>query len=327
MMKKLLIHIRTSLKFVSLVAISIVLIVAAIIFIYQPMYSVTLNGEFIGYTENKSALQDRINQYIKLGDGEHIAFVQIDTLPEYKLCLLKKDNKSNDEEIFEKVKSMGIAYYKYYAITESAVEKLYVSSQEEAQKAIDELKEKNSSNKENLAYVEKYSTNLVELVDTQTAVSKLYVKPIVVNTMKYASTGYANTSQTVNTGKKISIGVNLIRPVSGTITSRFGSRGRGTHTGLDIAASRGTPIKAAAAGTVTYSGTKGSYGNLVIITHADGTQTYYAHCNTLNVTAGQKVSQGQLIATVGSTGNSTGPHLHLEIRVNGVAQNPQNYLY
>ena len=321
MMKKLLIHIRTSLKFVSLVAISIVLIVAAIIFIYQPMYSVTLNGEFIGYTENKSALQDRINQYIKLGDGEHIAFVQIDTLPEYKLCLLKKDNKSNDEEIFEKVKSMGIAYYKYYAITESAVEKLYVSSQEEAQEAIDELKEKNSSNKENLAYVEKYSTNLVELVDTQTAVSKLYVKPIVVNTMKYASTGYANTSQTVNTGKKISIGVNLIRPVSGTI------RGRGTHTGLDIAASRGTPIKAAAAGTVTYSGTKGSYGNLVIITHADGTQTYYAHCNTLNVTAGQKVSQGQLIATVGSTGNSTGPHLHLEIRVNGVAQNPQNYLY
>ena len=102
MMKKLLIHIRTSLKFVSLVAISIVLIVAAIIFIYQPMYSVTLNGEFIGYTENKSVLQDRINQYIKLGDGEHIAFVQIDTLPEYKLCLLKKDNKSNDEEIFKR---------------------------------------------------------------------------------------------------------------------------------------------------------------------------------------------------------------------------------
>ena len=325
-MKKLLIHIRTSIKFVSLVAISIVLIVAAITLIYQPMYSVTLNDEFVGYTQDKRALQDRINQYIKTGDGEHIAFVQIDTLPEYKLCLLKKDNTSNDEEIFEKVKSTGTAYYKYYAITESAVEKLYVASIEEAQAAIDGLKEKKSTNKDKLAYVEKYSTDLAELVDSKTVISKLYVEPVVVTT-KYASTGYANTSQKVNTGSKVSIGISLIRPVSGTITSRFGSRGRGTHTGLDIAASTGTPIKAAASGTVTYSGYKGSYGNLVIITHSDGTQTYYAHCNTLKVTTGQSVSQGQVIATVGSTGNSTGPHLHLEVRVNGIAQNPQNYVY
>lgn len=326
-MKKLLIHIRTSIKFLSLVAISVVLIVAAITLIYKPMYSVSLNGEFVGYTQDKRVLQDRINQYIKSGDGEHIAFVKIETFPEYKLCLLKKDNISNDEEIFEKIKSTGTAYYKYYAITESAVEKLYVSSIEEAQSTIDGLKEKNSSNKEKLAYVEKYSTNLVELIDTQTAISKLYVEPIVVTNSRYSSTGYANTSQKVNTGSKISIGVNLVRPVSGTITSRFGNRGRSTHTGLDIATSRGTPIKAAATGTVTYSGYKGSYGNLVIITHSDGTQTYYAHCNTLSVTAGQRVSQGQVIATVGSTGNSTGPHLHLEIRVNGVAQNPQNYVY
>ena len=325
-MKKLLINIRTSLKFVSLVAISIVLIIAAIPLIYQPMYSVTLNGEFIGYTENKSELQDKINQYIKTGDGEHIAFVKINTLPEYKLCLLKKNNISNDEEIFEKVKSTGTPYYKYYAITENGIEKYYIASEQEAQSAIDELKEKNSSNKEKLAYIEKYSTSLVELVDTETVVSKLYVKPVV-KTVRYASTGYANTSQTINTGRKVSIGINLIKPISGTITSRFGNRGRGTHTGLDIATSKGTPIKSAASGTVTYSGYKGSYGNLVIITHTDGTQTYYAHCNTLNVTAGQSVSQGQTIATVGSTGNSTGPHLHLEIRVNGVAQNPQNYLY
>ena len=281
-----------------------------------------------GYTNDKSKLQDRINEYIKNGDGNHIAFVQIDTLPEYSVCLLKKDSQTNDDEIFEKVKSSGTVYYKYYAVTESAVEKVYVATREEAEKIIEGLKEKKSSNKEKIAYIEKYSTELAEFIDSETAISKLYVKPVVVqSTVRYASSGYANTSQTVNTGTKVSLGISLVRPTSGTITSRFGARGRSTHTGLDIANSTGTPIKAAAGGTVTYSGWKGSYGNLLIITHANGVQTYYAHCSKLYVTSGTSVSQGQTIAAMGSTGNSSGPHLHLEIRVNGVAQNPQNYLY
>lgn len=283
-------------------------------------------ANLFGYTEDRSNLQNRINEYIKNGYGNHIAFVQIDTLPEYSLCLLKKGNQTNDDEIFEKVKSTGTVYYKYYAVTESAVEKVYVATKNEAEEIVEGLKEKKSDNKDKLAIIEKYSTELAELIDSQTAISKLYIKPVE-QTVKYASSGYANTAQTVNTGAKVSIGIDLIRPVSGTITSRFGARGRSTHTGLDIANNKGTPIKAAAGGTVTYSGWKGSYGNLIIITHGNGVQTYYAHCSELYVTAGTKVSQGQKIAAVGSTGNSTGPHLHLEIRVNGVAQNPQNYLY
>mgnify|MGYP006388770055 CR=1 FL=1 len=119
----------------------------------------------------------------------------------------------------------------------------------------------------------------------------------------------------------------LIIPLKGTITSRFGRRRSGIHTGLDIATSNGTPLKAAASGTVVYSAWKGSYGNLVIVDHGNGIQTYYAHCSRLYVSVGQTVSQGETIAAVGSTGNSTGPHLHLEIRVNGVAKNPQNYIY
>ena len=123
------------------------------------------------------------------------------------------------------------------------------------------------------------------------------------------------------------LGIALIRPVGGTITSRFGRRSSGIHTGLDIATSSGTPIKAASSGRVIYSGYKGSYGYLVIIEHTDSVQTYYAHCSRLYVNVGQTVNQGDTIAAVGSTGNSTGPHLHLEIRVNGVAKNPQNYVY
>ena len=127
-----------------------------------------------------------------------------------------------------------------------------------------------------------------------------------------------------------SLGVSLIKPITGTITSRFGARSSirsSAHTGLDISSPTGTPIKAAAPGTVIWSGRKGSYGYLVVISHSNGVQTYYGHCSALYVSAGQSVSQGQTIAAVGSTGNSTGPHLHFEIRVNGVAYNPQNYVY
>ena len=119
-------------------------------------------------------------------------------------------------------------------------------------------------------------------------------------------------------------------PIKGRITSYFGGRkiyGKyDYHSGLDIAASYGAAIKAADGGTVTFAGRKGTYGKLVIITHDNGTQTYYAHNSSLVVSAGEKVYRGQTIAKAGSTGRSTGVHCHFEIRVNGKSVNPLNYL-
>lgn len=279
----------------------------------------------IGYTENKSELQEKINNYIEKGNGNNIAFVEINDLPQYKLCLLKKDITTNDDEIFEKVISKGTSYYKYYAICVSKEEKVYVASYDEAQQVVNKLKEKNSNNKDNLSIVEKYNTSLETFKTVDECVTALYVKKVVpkVNNFAVAATG-VNTST-----KKIDLGISLIRPVSGVITSRFGARWGRTHKGLDIGAPKGTKIYAAAAGTVSVAqyGYSGGYGNYLLIDHGKGVQTLYGHCTTLLVTKGQTVSQGQLIATVGSTGQSTGPHLHLEIRVNGIAQNPQNYLY
>ena len=168
---------------------------------------------------------------------------------------------------------------------------------------------------------------MAEFTDVEKCVSDLYVKKVVkqVRTASYAvaATGVNTSSQ------KINLGISLIRPISGTVTSRFGSRWGRSHKGIDIGAAKGTPIKAVASGTVTVAqyGYSGGYGNYVMISHGNGVQTLYGHCNSLNVKAGQSVSQGQVIAFVGNTGNSYGNHLHLEIRVNGVAQNPQNYLY
>ena len=121
-------------------------------------------------------------------------------------------------------------------------------------------------------------------------------------------------------------------PTSGRITSYFGGRkspggiGSTNHKGIDIAAPRGTPVYAADGGTVTYSGWMSGYGYTIRIDHGNGYVTYYAHNSSLVAKVGQHVYKGQQIAKVGSTGNSTGNHCHFEIRYNGVAKNPLNYL-
>ena len=117
----------------------------------------------------------------------------------------------------------------------------------------------------------------------------------------------------------------LIWPVSGPITSGFGWRWGRMHEGIDIGAACGTPIHAAASGTVIYSGWMSGYGNFVVIDHGNGLATAYGHQSAIYVSGGS-VSQGQVIGAVGSTGHSTGCHLHFEVRVNGTPVNPLNYL-
>jgi len=118
----------------------------------------------------------------------------------------------------------------------------------------------------------------------------------------------------------------FIIPSRGSISSRFGERWSSQHTGVDIAVPRGTPNKAADGGLVTFAGWSGGYGKLVIIDHENGYTTYYAHNDTITVKKGQRVARGDTIGTAGSTGNATGPHLHFEVRKNGIPVNPLNYI-
>ena len=121
-------------------------------------------------------------------------------------------------------------------------------------------------------------------------------------------------------------------PVKGRITSPFGYRihpilkTKNLHTGLDIAASTGTPVVAANTGTVIKAGWNNSYGNLLMIDHGGGIVTLYAHNSSLLAKVGDVVSKGQTVAKIGSTGMSTGPHLHFEVRVNGQYKNPMDWL-
>ena len=221
MFKKVLIHTRRGFKFTVLFILAAFLIVAAIAILYKPTYSVFIDGEQVGYTENKSELQHKINEYVENGDGENknIAFVQIQNLPEYKLCLLKKDIVTNDDEIFEKVKEDGTTYYRYYAIAEGEEEKYYVDNFENAEKVIEGLKEKKSTNIEKISIIEKYETEMKDLVQSDEVISKLYVAPVVKKVVaktsgnKYAATGSVNTSLTTSSAKA-NLGISLIRPVS-----------------------------------------------------------------------------------------------------------------
>ena len=337
-MKNVLIRIRNWAKFFVLISAATFIIAGIVAFVFKPIYSVTLNGELIGYCSKKSKLQAKIDEYIEKGNGDNsnLAFVQVDSMPQYKMCLLKRNVETNDDEIFQKVTGNGTAYYKYYAVLEDSEEKAYVADFATAESIIEGLKEKDSDNIEDLSIIEKYETKLADFVTKEDAISSLYKeKPVVVKQVTVAKASSSSSSGSFSTSRnmsqsKVSLGVSLIKPITGTISSRFGASSSirsGAHTGLDIASSSGSPIKAAGSGTVSFAGWKGSYGNLLVITHSNGVQTYYGHCSKLYVSSGQSVSQGQTVAAVGSTGNSTGPHLHFEIRVNGVAYNPQNYVY
>ncbi|ATW25995.1 peptidoglycan DD-metalloendopeptidase family protein [Candidatus Formimonas warabiya] len=118
----------------------------------------------------------------------------------------------------------------------------------------------------------------------------------------------------------------LSLPVMGIISSGYGWRKSGFHHGTDIAAKTGTPIRAVEAGNVIFSGWRAIYGYSITIDHGNEIQSVYGHASKLLVKKGQQVNKGQIIARVGDTGRTTGPHLHLEIHVNGKTVDPMRYL-
>lgn len=121
-------------------------------------------------------------------------------------------------------------------------------------------------------------------------------------------------------------------PTRGWVTSDFGSRldpytsDRVMHAGLDIAGPHGKDVIAPSDGTVVFAGLEGGYGNVLVIDHGYGIKTRYGHLASIRVKPGDKIKRGQEIANIGNTGRSTGPHLHYEVRVNGIAQNPRKFI-
>ena len=131
----------------------------------------------------------------------------------------------------------------------------------------------------------------------------------------------------VGTNKPTILGVTFMNsPSRGNISSSFGQRWGRMHKGIDIAANQGATINAALKGIVTYAGWQDGYGYVIKLDHSDNVETVYAHCSAITVKMGEGVKKGEKIGEVGSTGNSTGPHLHFEVRENGEPKNPEKYI-
>ncbi len=301
-------------KLINLVAIALFIIMTVIFMKYKLVCSVSISGEHIGYVQNKELVEEKVNDMLALEGTNNIAFVDC-IVPEYNLAFINNNIDVNDNSVLAKIEENTKMTYKYYAVTLNGKQKSVVDSLEEAEKLVTGMKEKYEDNvKFTIGINEIYTQNIdeynvIDIKVAKQAVSKELKK------IENASVHGVYLSQ---------------KPITGVITSRFGSRESirsYPHNGLDIAAPYGTSIKSASKGKVIFSGDKGSYGNLIIVDCGNGVQIYYGHCSKLYAKVGDKVNAGDIIAAVGSTGNSTGNHLHFEIKINGVSVNPQNYIY
>ena len=311
--KRLKFYTKEALKILNVTLIAFGFIIAIVLTKYKPIYEVKISGEEVGYVKNINAFEEKIEKDIENYSAKNIDNVELTENPEYELILVERKQETNETEIITALQKNLKITYKYYEIALDGKTIANVNSEEEAQKIINEI------NKDNLTINEKVTENIEEVKTDSFEVAKS-------NVLKETGTTSVEENSIANiNGIKIAT-----LPITGTISSRYGvssSIRSSRHTGLDIAAQKGTPIKAIAEGTVIFASTSGSYGNLVKIDHGNGIESWYGHTSKMYVTVGQKVNAGDIIAAVGSTGNSTGPHLHLEIRINGQHVNPQNYLY
>lgn len=174
--KKGIIHLRSSIRIVILISIACFIIIGILAFFYKPAYMVTYNGDFIGYSDSKSKLQEKINDFIENGDGNssNIAYVQITSMPKYELTFLKRNISTNNDDIYKAITSTGVTYYNYFAIQLNGEDKYFVSTYSEAEDVVNKLKEKNSNNIDNIKIMEKYNTELASFTNTDECVSALY---------------------------------------------------------------------------------------------------------------------------------------------------------
>lgn len=313
-------------RLINIVAIALFIIMVIILFKFNIVCEVTIAGENVGYVANKEEFEAKVEEIINK-EEEAKLYTIIEDMPEYKLKLVDKSEKTNEETILAKLEDSSETTYKLYAVTLDGEEKTVLANLDEAEKIVDEMTEKYEDDLE-------LDIGIVDVITTDKE-NESTVKVATANLNEEIETKIEKIEAEIEEQKEIEShtvqGIYLeVTPVSGIITSRFGNRESIRsygHTGLDIAAPAGTPIKATAAGEVIFSGYSGGYGYVVKISHGNGIQTYYGHCSELYVSTGDTVEAGDVIAAVGSTGNSTGNHLHFEVRVNGEVVNPQNYLY
>lgn len=280
---------------------------------FESYYEGYINGNFIGYYETPEQYTKFYNELEKIRyEGDLKIERSITTEPTFERKLVKKDY-ANSFNNYTLISEQFSEEYVICSISINNENKFYIETKEKAEKIVSDIKKE--INKSTKIKIEEIRTTDKSIVNSTSQVSKTKAEVIKKYTV-VSRGGYTRTTK----------GKYIWPTTSNIITSYFGARWGSTHTGVDIGVKMNSPVFAMMAGTVTFAGWNGDYGYQVKIKHSNGVITTYAHNSKVCVSKGQKVNQGDIIARSGSTGWSTGPHLHVEFIVNGSFKNPLNYL-
>ena len=308
---------------------------------FKFVYMVEMGGVELGLVNDKDKFEKDIKDTLENLE-EPVVSAKLQENPKYSLRLVDKDDIDVDDNyVFAKVEEKIEKTYRYYNIKEDDKLLAKVSTKEEKDNLLKELKEakqvkdiKVEEEKTKEYYIISYeeakqlaSTNVDNIEnEKKNKLEKEKIEKRNTNIVKNIRRGGTVSASSSSNASAMLGSLSFRRPLNSSRVSA-GYLGYPGHRGIDFPSPQGTPVMAAESGTVTtvmYSNK--SYGNRVIIDHGNGISTLYGHNSTIGVSLGQKVSKGQTIAGVGSTGNSTGNHVHFEIRINGKPINPTSYV-
>lgn len=318
----------STLKFILFSTISLALICSAVVVTllntYKPVVKAYINGEYIGYFASEQQFDEVYNQLVteKQNIDPNVK-TYLESEPTFETSYVKNTLLA-EQNVYTNLRAQVKTEYTIYNVTVDGEEKMTFSSKDDAEKYSEDLKTEVS--KLDIAINEEKVDELGEITTVERADAIL--KDIVdrnkpVETPKVTIT-YPVYVPTIGATSVPATGSGVWPTVERRINCHW--MVYTGHTGTDIGGAIGTAIYAYRSGTVTFSGWGNGYGKYVVINHGDGMTTYYAHCSELLVTAGEQVTEGQMIAKIGMTGYTTGPHLHFEIRYNGVPVNAYPYI-
>lgn len=324
----------STLKFISFSFISLALIFSAVMFTllnaYKPVVKAYINGEAIGYFASEQQFDEVYNQLVteKQNIDPNVK-TYLESEPTFETSYVKNSLLA-EQNVYTNLRAKIKTEYTIYNVAVDGENKMTFSSKDEAEKYSENLKKEVS--KLNVAINQEKVAELGEMtsIERADAILKDIVdrnKPVEVpkaTVTKKKIYTYTYNVPTIGATSVAATGSGVWPSVNRRVNCHW--MGYAGHTGTDIGGAIGTAIYAYRSGTVTFSGWGNGYGKYVVINHGDGMQTYYAHCSELLVSAGQTVSEGQMIAKIGMTGYTTGPHLHFEIRINGVPVNAYPYI-
>lgn len=331
----------STVKFILFTIVMLVLVFSSVAItimnMYKPTLKVSIGNEFIGYFENKQKFDEVYNTLVaekKQVDSE--VKVYLDEEPVFETSYVRNEIIAK-ENIYTNLRAKVKTEYTTYCVLVDGNKEMTFMTNDEATKYVENFKNEVSKLKVEITSEKVAELDQITTVERADNIFKDIVsrnKPVVLPTVTKKTTVQTTKKATTTTQKASQEVANTANMQGGIwptksryISSPYGWRGSDFHTGTDIAGKGGDAIYAYKSGLVTFSGWNASgYGYLVKVDHGNGISTWYAHCSKLLVSAGDTVEQGQTIALMGSTGRSTGNHLHFEVRINASPVNSYNYI-